>query len=139
VDRLKLLLRRLAGLLYDAMLAVALMFLATALILPLNGGQAFQTGHWGYAAYLAVVTFLFVGWFWTHGGQTLGMKAWHLKLQGADGGPVGWGAAAVRFAAALVSLGVFGAGYAWILVDPQGVAWHGRLSRTRMRLESRSR
>jgi uncharacterized RDD family membrane protein YckC len=111
------------------------LFVATALILPLNGGQAFGSGHWAYPVYLGLVTFGFVGWFWTHGGQTLGMKAWRLRLLAADGMGVGWGRAALRFTGALLSFACLGLGYWWMLVDPDGLAWHDRLSDTRIEFD----
>jgi uncharacterized RDD family membrane protein YckC len=137
--KLKLLMRRLAGMLYDSFLLAAVLFLATALMLPLNGGEAFQAQQWWYHIYLVAVVFLFIGWFWTHGGQTLGMKVWRLRLQTVDEGPIGWGRAAARFVSAFLSLACFGLGYLWIVVDPQGLAWHDRVSGTRMRLEARDR
>jgi uncharacterized RDD family membrane protein YckC len=133
--KLKLLLRRLAGLVYDLLLLVAVLFIATALILPLNGGQAFGSGQWAYPVYLGFVTFGFVGWFWTHGGQTLGMKAWRLRLLTVDGMAVGWGRAALRFGSALLSVACLGLGYWWMIVDPDGLAWHDRLSGTRIEFD----
>lgn len=134
--KFKLLMRRLAGVLYDSFSLAAVLFLATALALPLNGGEAFQSRDWGYVVYLVLVTFVFMAWFWTHGGQTLGMKVWHLRVLTLDDQPIGWGRAALRFVVALVSLACFGLGYLWILFDPQGLAWHDRLSGTRVRLDT---
>lgn len=131
--KIKLLLRRLAGIIYDLFLLAAVLFVATALVLPLNGGRAFAAGQWGYPVYLVLVVFLSVGWFWTHGGQTLGMKAWGLRLSRTDGRPLGWGRAAARFGAALLSGVCFGLGYWWSVLDPEGCAWHDRLSGTRVR------
>ena len=136
--KLKLLLRRLAGFAYDLCLLAAVLFSATAAVLPLNGGRAFETGQWVYPAYLGMVVFVFVGWFWTHGGQTLGMRAWRLRLVTADGQAVGWGHVAARFAAACFSIASFGLGYWWILFDAEGLAWHDRLSRTRVQFDGRA-
>lgn len=124
--------RRLAALAYDSLLLAAVWFAATALILPLNQGEAFQPGHWGYPAYLVGVSYLFFAWFWTHGGQTLGMKAWRLRLRTLDGSRCDWLHAALRFAGACVSLACFGAGYWWILIDRRGRAWHDRWSGTEL-------
>jgi len=43
----------------------------------------------------------FFGWFWTHGGQTLGMRAWRLRVRRHDGQPLRWPTAAVRYAVML--------------------------------------
>jgi len=37
---------------------------------------------------LFVVLGLYFVWFWSHGGQTLAMKAWKVQLVDRDGGPV---------------------------------------------------
>ena len=124
--------RRLAGLFYDLLLLAGILFVATALVLPFTGGEAVQPHQWLYTVYLLTVTFLFFGWNWTHGGQTLGMKAWHLKIRALDGGPVTWGSASVRLLAACLSWGLLGLGYLWILVDREHLAWHDRLSATRV-------
>lgn len=125
------LLRRLGALFYDAALLLGILFFATAAVLPLRGG-AFEPHSFAYQAYLLLVSFLFFGGFWTHGGQTLGMRAWKIRLCAEDGGPIRWPQASLRFAAALVSLSVFGLGYAAALSDPGKRCWHDRIARTRM-------
>jgi uncharacterized RDD family membrane protein YckC len=124
--------RRLAALVYDTLLLAAILFAATLVLLPLRGGEAFGAGDPLFSAYLLGVGFVFFGWFWTHGGQTLGMRAWNIRLQNAAGGPVSWRQAAVRSAVAVVSAGAFGLGYAWILVDSRKRSWHDLASGTRV-------
>ncbi len=36
-------------------------------------------------------------WFWTHGGQTLAMKTWRVRVVGRDGRPLGWRRAIARY------------------------------------------
>ena len=67
-----------AAIVYDLFLLTAVLFVATAIALPLNAGAAFTSGQYLYPVYLLAVSFLFFGWFWTHGGQTLGMRAWKI-------------------------------------------------------------
>jgi uncharacterized RDD family membrane protein YckC len=118
--------------LYDTLLLAAVLFAATLALLPLRGGKAFAPGDPLFAAYLCGVAFLFFGWFWTHGGQTLGMRAWKIRLESADGDAVTWRAAAIRCAAAAVSAGLLGLGYLWVLIDPHKRSWHDHASRTRI-------
>jgi uncharacterized RDD family membrane protein YckC len=74
-------LRRLAAQVYDLFLLIALLFLATALLLPFTAGEAVSAQQTLiYRIYLAVISFFFYGWFWTHGGQTLGLRAWKIKV-----------------------------------------------------------
>ena len=60
--------RRLAAIAYDSILLVAVLFVATAILLPLTGGEAIGPSHGLYPAYLMAVAFGYFGWFWTHGG-----------------------------------------------------------------------
>ena len=38
---------------------------------------------------MLIVGGVFCG-FWTHGGQTLGLRAWHLRVVREDGAPLRW-------------------------------------------------
>ncbi|TNF33915.1 MAG: RDD family protein [Gammaproteobacteria bacterium] len=80
--------------------------------------------------YLLVVSFLFFGWFWTHGGQTLGMKTWRLLLQTSDGHNLNWSQAGLRFVAAILSWIVLGLGFIWSLIDKDKRTWHDIISAT---------
>ena len=117
---------------YDALLLLAVLFLATALVLPFNDGKAFSSGQYFYPLYLLTICFIFYGWFWTHGGQTLGLRSWKIKVCGLDGGSIGWGQAGLRFAAAALSWACFGLGFLWCLVDKNRLCWHDYLSKTRL-------
>lgn len=55
---------------------------------------------------LFVVGLGFFGWFWVHGGQTLGMRAWRLQVRRLDGAPLRWPIAAVRYTVMIVTWGV---------------------------------
>jgi uncharacterized RDD family membrane protein YckC len=124
-------LRRLAAQIYDLFLLIALLFLATALLLPFTAGEAVSAQQTLiYRIYLAVISFLFYGWFWTHGGQTLGLRAWKIKLLTLDQKPINWNQALLRFATAIVSWGFFGLGFLWILIDKNRHSWHDHLSKT---------
>ena len=118
---------RLAIVAYDFLLLIAVLFLATALLLPFNAGEAFTREQFFYPIYLLVVSFLFYGWFWTHGGQTLGLRAWKAKVLSIEQQPIYWTQALVRFLTALVSLGF---GLLWIPFDKHRRSWHDYLSKT---------
>jgi len=125
-------LRRIAVICYDGLLLLAVLFFATAIALPFNAGQAFSYGQYFYPLYLLTISFIFYGWFWTHGGQTLGLKAWKIKVCRFDGGPVTWRQAGWRFAAAGLSWAALGLGFIWCLIDKNRLCWHDYLSKTRL-------
>jgi uncharacterized RDD family membrane protein YckC len=124
--------RRFAAIAYDAVLLVAVLFVATAALLPFSGGEAIAPHNGLYTIYLGVVSFGYFGWFWTHGGQTLGMRSWHLRLAGNGEKGATWGQAMLRFVSAGLSWLALGAGFLWLLADPERLTWHDRLSGTRI-------
>lgn len=136
IQRIFTLLRRLGALAYDLLIVTALIFIAgAAVVIPVGmiwGAETLIGENPIFRLYLAAVFVGFFGGFWTHGGQTLGLRAWKLRIVRDDDGPLGWKESALRMAAAIPSLGLLGLGYLWILVDRDGLAWHDRLSRTRI-------
>ena len=126
--------RRVAAMFYDAWLLAALWLLgATADYFVRQAiGVGIDGTHLPLQIYLAACPFLFYGWFWTHGGQSLGMSAWRLKVFTENGDTMDWRRSVIRVAAAHLSLFAAGLGYLWILVDRDGLAWHDRLSHTRV-------
>ena len=129
--------RRLGAMLYDTLLLLALWMLATALFLPLTGGEALQGAESpllaaAHRAALVGVLIVFYGLSWTRCGQTLGMAAWRLRVEREDGRLLTWPDVLRRLAAALLSWLPLGAGWVAALVDPDRRTWHDRLSRTRV-------
>jgi len=119
-----------AAIAYDFILLLAVLFFATALLLPFNHGEAFSSEQFFYPLYLLLVSFLFYGWFWTHGGQTLGLRAWKIAVLTLDQQPISWRQAALRFCCALLSWAAFGLGFFWIIFDKNRYGWHDHLSKT---------
>lgn len=133
--------RRLGAILYDSLLLLAVLMIATALLLPFaphavpgQPPQPIYAGHPAYralfASYVFMISFFFFAWFWTHGGQTLGMRAWRIRVQQRGGFPITWTQALLRFMTAIASWLVLGAGFLWSLVDRERMTWHDRYSET---------
>jgi uncharacterized RDD family membrane protein YckC len=129
----------LAAIVYDLVLLMAVLFAATALVLPLNAGEAFTARQIVYPLYLLIVSFLFYGWFWTHGGQTLGLRAWSLKILTFDRETLNWKQALLRFFAAILSWIFCGLGFLWMLVDKNQRSWHDHLSKTALFFDDQSK
>jgi uncharacterized RDD family membrane protein YckC len=126
------LLRRLAAFCYDALLLLALFVCFTLIVLAFRLGEPVPPGTaWFALALIAIVIAFFCG-FWVHGGQTVGMRAWRIRVVRDDGAGIGWAGAAARFAAALVALAPAGLGFWWSLVDSERRTWHDRWTRTRV-------
>ena len=99
------LLRRLAAMAYDAAALFSVLFVASAVVvIPAQMAWDIEdiSRYLLFRIYLASIIVVFFGWFWTHGGQTLGLRAWHMRLVRIDGKPVGWLDVLKRMGATLV-------------------------------------
>ena len=128
-------LRRMCAVFYDALLLLAVLFFATAIALPFNGGLSFSADQYYFSLYLFAITYCFYVWFWVHG-ETLGLKAWKIKLCNLEGDNVNLREATIRFFAAILSWGCLGLGFFWCLFDRNKRSWHDHLSKTQLRLVS---
>jgi uncharacterized RDD family membrane protein YckC len=131
------LLRRFAAISYDLLLLAALDFIATAILLIFTSGVAVDSSNTFFKLYLLLIAWLYFAWQWTHGGQTLGMRAWKIRLYTADNGPVSWPVATKRYLFALLSWLFAGAGFLWALFDRNKLTFHDRYSKSRLLLVPR--
>lgn len=131
------LIRRLASWVYDVLVAIAVYMTAGAVafllfaifayygLVDMNGklhlieaqqsSLLYSTLIYGWS--IAWVSYFFI-FFWAKSGQTLGMKAWRLRLQNQDGSLVSKKTALKRLLATLLGLGNL-----WLLID-----WKNKLS-----------
>lgn len=127
------LIRRLASMGYELLLMLGV--LAVTLLLP-----HLLIGHFLHRvaspfvlwAHLFLVLAIYFAWFWTHGGQTLAMRAWRLRVVTRSGQPLRPAQALMRFLLCWPSLGIAGIGVFWALVDPEKQFLHDRLAGTRI-------
>lgn len=125
--------RRLGAAVYDAFAVVALWFAATALVLGLvTRGEAVPPGSLPFMLYLTVVAMAYFVWSWRAAGQTLGMRAWGIRVTRQDGRPPGTARLAARFLAAAASWGCLGLGFLWALSRRDRQTWHDLATGTRL-------
>jgi uncharacterized RDD family membrane protein YckC len=93
--------RRCGAAVYDGLLLLGLWMVALVLDTVVRDLFGLERNWAALRAYLFVVGLGFFGWSWTHGGQTLGLRAWRLRVQRADGGALRWLDAALRYAVLL--------------------------------------
>jgi uncharacterized RDD family membrane protein YckC len=127
------LLRRLGAMLYDSLLVLAILFVATVPFIAARDFVAVDPGNLIYQVSMVAVAGAFFVGFWAGPGRTLGMQSWHLQLETADGLRPGIARCCLRFVTAILSLLPLGLGFFWQLVDNDGLSWHDRLSGTRLR------
>jgi uncharacterized RDD family membrane protein YckC len=128
--------RRLAAAVYDTLLVTALVFVVSAVALgvqvKLNPAAGDVLEPHLTLLLIAVTTLGFFCFFWSRGGQTLGMQAWRIKLVDSAGRAPAPGRALLRVLAALLSAACLGLGYLWCLIDRRGRYWHDYLSGTEL-------
>lgn len=133
-NRARALGRRIGAMAYDGLLVLALLIVPTVLLVATAQGEI-PTGtplHRVYQLALLAIIVLFYTLSWTRRRQTLGMRAWQLRVVRADGATLRWTGALLRLAASVVSLLPVGLGYLWIVIDRDGLAWHDRLTGSRI-------
>lgn len=124
--------RRFAAICYDWLLLIAVLALFTAFVLAVRGGSAVAPSTSWFQVSLVAVAVMFFAWFWTHGGQTLGMRAWRIRVVRDDGGALSWRDALLRVLAASLATLPLGLGFFWCLIDANGRCWHDRVTHTRV-------
>jgi uncharacterized RDD family membrane protein YckC len=129
--------RRLAALLYDLLLLAALLMIFTGGALFFTHGAAVvpaTAGAWVYA-YRAGLVLIISGYYlinWLRSGQTLGMRAWRLRVVTDSGKPLAFKAAALRLVVGALAWAPAALGVLWLYFDPDHLALHDRLSKTRV-------
>ena len=149
--------RRIICLIYETFILAAILFIASLIFhLVLSDTQApfFKPL---FQSYLLIIMGYYFTWFWTHGGQTLAMQTWKMRLVSNDGTAVSKKQAIARylytligififviidqilpisfashFQLVMISILIFGSGFIWALFDHDHQFLHDRLAGTRI-------
>ena len=147
--------RRLAAFVYEGVLLFGVTMAAGYVYGILTQQRHALQGKAGLQAFLFAVLAIYFSWFWSRSGQTVAMKAWHIRLVTADGAPVQQSRALLRYLLSwlwfvpawatayalhwqgvsaiggLTLLGILGyAGLVWLRPDRQ--FWHDGVCGTRL-------
>ncbi len=128
--------KRLAAVFYDFMLCIALVMVITlvyqqGILRLIYGSEALQVMADSkmldidpvLSTLLFFAVFGFFAKFWTHGGQTLGMQVWGLRVQNPDGSAIDVWQALLRFLIAIFAWLPAGLGVWWMLFDKHKRTW----------------
>lgn len=161
------LLRRLGAIISDSLVVVGLLLLGTLMFVPLLnhlGARAMTPSEVGwfwaviYWLWLLSIWMLFFCFFWSRSGQTVGMRAWHMRVESNAGelltwtqslarlwlGVVPWlpcllamslaeqvGSVALKYIGQALSLLGVG-GLLLMYLDPSRRTWNDRISHSRI-------
>lgn len=123
---------RLAAMVYELLLVVAVVFIASFIFIRLTGDAQSGWKKMVFQLFLIGVLFAYFSTFWLRSGQTLAMKTWRIKLVDREGGLISLKQAALRFALALLGLSLFGVSIVWAWFDRDRQFLHDRLAKTRL-------
>ncbi|MFU8877147.1 MAG: RDD family protein [Wenzhouxiangellaceae bacterium] len=123
--------RRFAAMIYDSLLLIAVWMVGTALVLPLGGGEI-DGGSPLFRAWLLLLAFAYFHTGWQRAGQTLGMRAWRIRLQHCGNRRFTAFDSLRRFSAGLLSLATLGLGFGWSLLREDRRAWPDLASDSRL-------
>jgi uncharacterized RDD family membrane protein YckC len=124
--------RRLLALVYEALLLAAILWCAGLVYTAIEARLIGVHARLPFQIYLVLVTGAYFVWQWTHGGQTLPMKTWRLRIVAKDEAPLDVTRACARYALALAGFCAAGLGFVWALVDRDRLFLHDRLAGTRI-------
>ena len=129
------LVRRLASMVYDGFIVLAIWMLGAGVVVALLGGHAVEPASALFQIYLWLLAWLYFAVCWTRGGKTLGMRAWNIHLRGLDG-PVRLPSTLIRYTVAWISALALGLGFLWSLLRSDRATWHDLASHTRLVVHS---
>lgn len=89
--------RRMAAFVYEGVLLFGVVFAAGLVYSTLTRQDHALRGQTGLQVFVFVVLALYFVTFWSRGGQTVAMRAWHVRLVTAGGAPVSRWRALLRY------------------------------------------
>jgi uncharacterized RDD family membrane protein YckC len=122
---------RIAAAIYDFFPLLAIWMATGAASIAVTGGKL-DYHVWWYRLLLLSVTVGYYVLSWRYGGQTIGMRAWRLRVVDRNGASPGWSAALLRFVVAQVSFAALFIGFLWCLFERERRGWHDLASGTRV-------
>ncbi len=88
-------LKRIAASIYDLFLLLGVWFAVGSFAVWINGGII--EAKWIGPFLVLISTWIFYGYFWTHGGKTLGMAVWKFEIYSIDENKINFQKVSIRF------------------------------------------
>lgn len=125
------LIRRVAAMIYDGFLIVAIWMISTTLVVAIfmDGGEASGPA---FQLFLYLELAGFYIYFWHYKGQTLGMQVWKIRLVDSAERTPSMENCIKRFFFATLSVAALGIGFLWVLLNRERHTWHDIASSTRV-------
>lgn len=124
--------RRILCMIYEFLLLIAVLFIAGFIFHLVYHDTDSPYFRPVFQLYLLSVAGIYLIWFWTHGGQTLAMQTWKIRVISTNGGGISIWQAIARYFFAVTSISFFGCGIIWALFDREGQFLYDRLAGTKI-------
>jgi uncharacterized RDD family membrane protein YckC len=124
--------RRVLSMVYESLILTAVLFIASFIFHLVFRDTSSILFRPAFQLYLLLIAGVYFTWFWTHGGQTLPMQTWKLRVISSDGQCLYLKQALARYLFAVIGVFLLGCGILWALIDREGLFLHDRLAGTRI-------
>ncbi|OUU78939.1 MAG: hypothetical protein CBC38_06385 [Gammaproteobacteria bacterium TMED78] len=124
--------KRILANIYDSIIILALiMVLTLAIIIFRDGKEIVHSSTW-FTLFIFASHFSFFIWFWTHGGQTLGMRAWGIRVVSSKRESIGLICCIRRYILSFSIIFPPGFCFIWSFFDEERLFFNDRFSETRI-------
>ena len=124
--------RRFLAFFYDSILLIAIWIVATWGFLVFEFALSSKLPKFIFQIYLFAIAGFYFVFCWQKTGQTLGSKAWKLKLLTSDLDVIPTKTCLVRYLLATAGAGLFGVNWFWCLFDRNRQSLVDRLLKTKL-------
>jgi len=123
--------RQLAAFIYDIFPILGILLVTSLIIILVRKGAEVEPNTLWFQLLLSAEVFLYYTYSWKNGGQTLGMRAWKIKIQ-PNGHDSSWWLLSIRFFAGVLSTACLGLGIWWQYIDVKNRSWMDLVSQSRV-------
>lgn len=124
--------RRILCMIYEFLLLMAVLFITSFFFHLVYHDTESTYFRLIFQFYLLSVAGIYLIWFWTHGGQTLAMQTWKMRIISVNGEKIGVWQAILRYILAVISISFFGCGIIWALFDRENQFLYDRAAGTKI-------
>ena len=121
-------LKRIAASIYDLFLLLGVWFTVGSLAVWINGG-IIET-KWIGPFLVFISTWIFYGYFWTHGGKTLGMAVWKFEIYSIDENKINFQKVSIRFFSNIITVLLGGIPLVFMYFSKNNLSLSDYLSKT---------
>ena len=121
-------LKRIAATIYALFLLFGVWFAVGSLAVWINGG-IIET-KWIGPFLVFMSTWIFYGYFWTHGGKTLGMAVWKFEIYSIDENKINFQKVSIRFFSNIITILLGGIPLVFMYFSKNNLSLSDYLSKT---------